>query len=309
MANGSLLPATPTCTHKFSETEPKGRGNRLKNDIKECTHILRVLLVPFNVSVIAMPLCLLYIQALVAGATSNVVVVLVIGTAIVPGSLVYGVGKALNRYILRVKRIHVGDEVYLITTSATNKQLDQLDGPYTVEGHIGKGRYHIRNQRDESEGIATVNALLKKSELYVPPPEPPIQPQPPEFCTDDEVYYIATSATNQQLDQFVGPYTVIGNIGKGRYHIRSERDEGIASANVLLKKSESPEPPPQPEFGIDDEVYLITTSATNKQLDQLVGPYTVICYVGKGRYHIKDLKTMEEGIAKANVLLKRHDIV
>lgn len=91
-----------------------------------------------------------------------------------------------------------------------------------------------------------------------------------------------------------GPYTVIHKLDERRYRIRKEnpQTERDATAKELRKMNE-------PREG--DEVYLITASDADSQLNQLEGPYTVKGYTGKRRYHI--MKAEEEGIASADVLL------
>ena len=204
---------------------------------------IQIMAVFFTISLAAMLISLLYLKVLVARATTNVVVYLFLGTALISVGLVFGTRKALKMYIRTLNRIHVDDEVYLITPSATNKQSIQLIGPYTVICSDGNGRFRIKNQSDQNEeGIAIADVLLKDSELHVPPPQPPKQPESIEFHTGDEVYHITSSETKD----WVGcTYKVIRNIGKGRYLIKDANitEDTIANCRIvnadeLLKNSE-----------------------------------------------------------------------
>ena len=89
-----------------------------------------VLLVFYTISLIAMVISLLYWKVHEAGATSNVIVFLI--STLIPSGLVYGTGKAFRMCFRTVKKICTDDIVYRITPSATNKQLVQLEGQYTV---------------------------------------------------------------------------------------------------------------------------------------------------------------------------------
>ena len=257
-----------------------------------------------------MLLCLLYLEAIVAGATSNVVVnfILLIVTALIPGGLLYGTGKALG------KHIRLEDEVYLITKTTTDKQLDRWEGPYTVIGNVGNGRYHIRNGNQSEEGIACADVLLKKSKLPESPTQPeltptqpeltPTQPESTQFETDDEVYLITARTTNKPLYPLKGPYKVKGCIGQGRYHIKKGGEEGIATANVLRKKDQLYK---SPEFCTNDEVYLIITNDAENQLGQLEGPYTVIHKLDERRYRIRKENPQTERDATAKELRKMNE--
>ena len=129
--------------------------NKTWKTVVNMKHLLLVLAVFFNVSLAAMLLCLLYMQALLAGATSNVAVnfVLFIITALIPGGLVYGTGKAVQ------KRFFTGEMVYVIT----DEQLGEFVGPYTVKHEVDPERCIIEDE-DKKNRVVKLSSLMKQKE-------------------------------------------------------------------------------------------------------------------------------------------------
>ena len=137
------------CYHKRNEA-----------DTKDKTKIaLLVLAVFFNISLAAMLLCLLYMQALLAGATSNTVVkfILVLVTGLIPGGLVVITGRAIK------KEFHVGDTVFLIQPKKGSETFGEKTGPYKLKAKVGKKRFLIDTETAKNL-IVSVDDLLNKPE-------------------------------------------------------------------------------------------------------------------------------------------------
>ena len=157
--------------------------NKKEADTKDNTIIaLLILAVFFNVSLAAMLLCLLYMQALLAGATSNTVVkfILVFVTGLIPGGLVVITGRAIK------KEFHVGDSVFLIQPKKGSEPFGEKTGPYKLTAKVGKKRFMIDMGTGSEENliVSDDDLLINKTESDR---SPQIQPGP-EVVTRVELH-------------------------------------------------------------------------------------------------------------------------
>ena len=240
---------------------------------------LIVLAVFFNASLAAMLLCLLYMQALLAGATSNVVVnfVLIVITALIPGGLVYGTSKAIR------KRFHPGEQVALI-----NKNGELTPGQYTVISKVDKENYLVRN--NGTEGVVNGNVLLNEKET----PRKAMG-----FCMKKSVNpgdRVILKTSNKQWGLRNGQYEVIARVSEesSSYLIKNSLDEqGIVDVTDLIKI----------RFHPGDQVFLIIAHEREKLSP---GRYTVVRDVMVGdelRYQIRN--DTGEGVVEVDDLLSK----
>ena len=232
--------------------------------------LLLILAVFFNVSLAAMLLCLLYMQALLAGATSNVAVnfVLIIITALIPGGLIYGTGKAVKKKLLP------GEMVYLITDG----QLGEFQGPYEVRDEVDEDRCLI--EVDNEIRIVKVSALMKKKEH---------EKLKKKFVPGEMVYLI----TDGQIGKFQGPYKVKDEVDEDRCLIEVDNKIRIVKVSALMKRAV------KKKFIPSEMVYLIA----DRQIGKFQGPYKVRDEVDEDRCLIE--VDNEICIVKVSALMKK----